>query len=58
MSRTRKVVKKSQSLVLRNVFYKLWQQDNEKFDEFDMYYESKMVKLIQHFKKKIKNTPV
>ena len=54
MSRTRKELKESLSKVLRNVFFILWDQDNEGIKDFDVYYESKLYKLINHYKKLIK----
>lgn len=53
MSRTRRVPKKTPSQRLRGVFYTLWEQDNEGFEEFDPYYDSKMEKLIIYYKKLI-----
>lgn len=54
MSRTKKIQKESPSKKLRNVFYILWEQDSEGFKDFDAYYDSKMYKLINHYKKMIK----
>lgn len=54
MSRTRKVAKESPSKKLRSVFYILWEQDNEGLKDFELYYESKLNKLINHYKKLIK----
>ncbi len=54
MSRTKKVQKESPSKKLRNVFYILWEQDDEGFEEFDSYYDLKIYKLIEHYKKFIK----
>jgi hypothetical protein len=54
MSRTRKVATESPSKKLRNVFFRLWEQDNEGNEEFETYYESKLYKLINHYKKLIK----
>ena len=54
MSRTRKVPKESSSKKLRNIFFVLWEQDNEGIAEFDTYYESKLYKLINYYKKLIK----
>lgn len=51
MSRT---TRESPSKRLRDVFYVLWEQDKEGFNKFDLYYESKMNKLINHYKKLIK----
>ena len=53
MSRTRKDKRESPSQRLRGVFFRLWEQDNEGFEEFGPYYDSKMEKLIKHYKKLI-----
>jgi len=53
MSRTKKIPKESPSKKLRNVFFVLWEQDDEGFVEFELYYESKLNKLINHYKKLI-----
>lgn len=53
MSRTTKK-KISRSQELRNIFFTLFQQDNEGFESFDPYYDSKMEKLCMHYKKMIK----
>ena len=55
MSRSRPVKEESPSKKLRDVFYTLWVQDSEGFEEFDDYYDTKMSKLIKHYKKLIKN---
>jgi len=55
MSRTRKPKQKSPSERLRGVYYNLWEQDAEGHEEFETYYNSKMEKLIIHFKKMIKD---
>lgn len=44
---------KSQSQRLRNVFYKLFEQGNEGFKDFNTYYHSKMDMVIEHYKTKI-----
>lgn len=54
MSRTNKKIKESPSKKLRNVFFCLWQQDNEGYHDFETYYESKLYKLINYYKKMIK----
>ncbi len=54
MSRTRKPPKKSPSKQLRDVFYVLWKQDDEGYDDFEVFYDSKINKLISHYKKLIK----
>lgn len=53
MSRTRK---ESQSQKLRSVFYILWEQDDEGFNKFESYYDSKMKKLVTHYKKLIRKS--
>lgn len=45
---------KTQSQRLRNVLYKLFEQDGEGFKEFDSYYKGKTEKIIEHLKTKIK----
>ena len=47
------IEKKSNGQRLRNVFYKLYEQDNEGFLTFVKYYDHKMEQLINHFKSKI-----
>lgn len=54
MSRTKKRAKESPSKKLRNIFYRLYEQDNEGFHDFESYYESKLHKLINYYKKMIK----
>ena len=54
MSRTKKTPKESPSKQLRNVFYNLWNQDAEGFKEFDEYYDSKVHKLINHYRKLVR----
>jgi hypothetical protein len=44
---------KTQSQRLRNVFYKLFEQNNEGFKDFNTYYQSKMDLIIEHYKTKI-----
>jgi hypothetical protein len=44
---------KTQSQRIRNVLFKLFQQDNEGFKDFDNFYRSKTEKIIEHFKSKI-----
>ena len=44
---------KTQSQRLRNVLYKMWDQNHEGYDEFNNYYHSKMDVLIEHFKSKL-----
>ena len=50
MSRT-KGKKVSQSQVLRGTFYKLWEGDNEGHEDFDYYYEEKMIAINEFYKK-------
>ena len=45
--------KKSQSTRLRAVFFRLWQQNSEGFEDADEYYKDKMEKLIDHYKGKL-----
>jgi hypothetical protein len=47
------IEKKSNGQRLRNVFYKLYEQDNEGFLTFVKYYDHKMEQLINHFKSKL-----
>lgn len=53
MSRTKKIQPESPSKRLRNVYFALYEKDNEGFESFEPYYDSKMEKLIKHFKKMI-----
>lgn len=53
MSRSKPVKKESESKQLRSVFFVLFEQDDEGFEEFESYYECKMNKLIKHYKKLI-----
>ena len=46
--------KKTPSARLRAVFYLLWGKDDEGFEHFEDYYDSKMEKLIIHYKKLLK----
>jgi len=41
---------KTPSQRLRNVFFKLFEQDKEGFNDFDSYYKNKMEKVIDHYK--------
>ena len=52
---TSKVPIKSPSQRLRGVLYNLFEQDDKGFDTFDHYYEDKMEKIINHYKKFIKD---
>ena len=44
---------KTQSQRIRNVLYKLYEQDHEGFKTFDLYYHDKTEKYIEHLKTKI-----
>lgn len=44
---------KSQSQRIRNVLFKLFEQNNEGFKDFNSYYQSKTEKYIEHLKSKI-----
>lgn len=44
---------KTQSQRLRNVLFKLFEQDNEGWKDFDDYYKLKTEKIIEHLKSKI-----
>lgn len=46
---------KTQSQRIRSVLFKLFQQDNEGFKDFDNYYKNKTEKYIEHLKSKIQN---
>ncbi|HKK12412.1 MAG TPA: hypothetical protein VJ945_06245 [Flavobacteriaceae bacterium] len=37
---------------LRNVLYRLWQQQPDGYEDFNLYYEFRMEKIIDHFKTK------
>ena len=54
MSRTKKVQKESPSKRLKSVFYLLWEKNSEGFKEFEDYYESKMEKIVNFYKKMLK----
>jgi len=41
---------KSQSQRLRAVFYRLWEQSDEGYEDFELYYRFKMDKVINHYK--------
>ena len=45
---------KSKGQRLRAVLYRNWEQDNEGYDTFTLYYEARMEKIIRHFKDKLK----
>lgn len=46
---------KTQSQRMRNVLYKLFQQDTEGFKDFDAFYQNKTDKIIEHLKTKIQS---
>lgn len=45
--------KKSKSQQLRAVVYRMWEQNNGGFSEFNDYYDMLMDKIIEHYKEKI-----
>ena len=49
MSRSKPVKPDSPSKRLRNTFFGLYERDNEGFESFEPYYDSKMEKLIKHY---------
>lgn len=51
MSRSKR---ESPSKKLRNVYFSLWSQKKEGFEDFEKYYDNKMNKLIVHFQKMVK----
>lgn len=44
---------KSPSKRLKSVFYLLWKQDNEGYEDSELYYRNKMEKLIDFYKEKL-----
>lgn len=44
---------KTHSQRLRGVLYRLWEQQNEGYQDFDSFYKFKMESLINHFKSKL-----
>ena len=54
MSRSNPTKKESPSKRLRNAYFALFNQDDEGFESFEPYYDSKMEKLIKHFNKLLK----
>lgn len=44
---------KSKGQRLRAVLYRLWEQNSERYEVFDDFYNAKMEKLIIHFKEKL-----
>ena len=53
MSRTKKIKQESPSKQLRNVFFALYEGNDEGYEHFEDYYDSKMHKLIVYYKKLI-----
>jgi hypothetical protein len=51
--RTKEEKPKTPSVRLREVFFKLWEQNAEGHPWFDDFYNDKMEKLIVHYKKMI-----
>lgn len=45
---------KTPSQRLRSVLYRTWEQENEGFEDFNLYYLNKMESLVTHFKSKLK----
>jgi len=44
---------KSQSKRIRNVLYRLWEQDNSGYDDFELFYKNRTEKIIQQIKDKL-----
>lgn len=44
---------KSPSKRLRNVLFRLWEQDQQGYEDFELWYRWKMEKIIDHFKSKL-----
>jgi hypothetical protein len=44
---------KSKGQRLRAVLYRMWEQNNERYEIFDDFYNSKMEKIISHYKNKL-----
>lgn len=44
---------KSQSQRLRNVIYRLWEQNHGGYDDFELYYKNKTEKIIEWLKEKL-----
>ena len=44
---------KSPSKRMRNVLFRVWEKDNENYDDFNLFYIHKMEKVINHFKSKL-----
>tara|TARA_R110000772_G_scaffold86299_2_gene180708 strand:- start:374 stop:547 length:174 start_codon:yes stop_codon:yes gene_type:complete len=42
---------KTDSELLRGVYFRLWEKDNQGHDVFDVFYHEKMTLIINHFKK-------
>ena len=47
------IERKSNGQRLRNILYKLWENDKDGFLTFTKYYDHKMEQLINHFKSKL-----
>lgn len=44
---------KTPSQRLRGVFYRMWEQDNKGYNDFNLYYINRMENLIEHYKQKL-----
>lgn len=44
---------KSPSQRLRNVLYRLWEQDKRGYDDFNLYYQFMMRQITEHYKSKL-----
>jgi len=44
---------KSPSQRLRNVLYRLWEQDKGGYDDFNLFYLNRIERLIEHYKEKL-----
>ena len=55
MSLIERTINPSPSKRLRGVFYILWEQDKQGYEEFELYYNDKLEKVIGHYKQLIKN---
>jgi hypothetical protein len=54
MSRSRKAPKESPAKRFRTVLFHMWEKDDDGFEEFDLFYEDRMEKLIEYYTKQIK----
>jgi hypothetical protein len=43
---------KSKAQIMRGVLYRVWERDNEGMEDFELYYDVKMDKFINHLKDK------